>query len=138
MSIPLLGSEFVIKVAGIPVYYATDFTFSVDKKEIPINTLGSGLWSTFKMERKNWGIEFNGMVARTTGDTSVGYDYFMRSIITSDASMVGCVQADVSSNFYVTGAGFLKGVKLQGGTDGLATFSGSFLGTSPLTEASTA
>lgn len=132
MPTPLLSKEFVVLMDASVVGYATDFTFSVDKKIVDITTLSSAGWTDNMVTDKNWSIDFNGLVSRTAGDSSRGYNYFMNSILTVDTSIAGVIKPTVTGNQYWLGSGFLTGVKMQGSVGEKVTFSGSFVGSGPL------
>jgi hypothetical protein len=137
MATPILGKEFVIVYDGSAIGLATDFTLSVDKKTVDVTTLASAGWTDYMAMDKNWTVDFNGLVSRTSGDVSRGYGYLMNSMLTVDTSVVGYVKPNFVGNDYWYGNGFLTSLKLTGGVGNKVTFSGSFQGTGSLTKGTT-
>lgn len=133
----MIGNEFIVIYDSSTVGFATDYSLSVDKKIIDVTTLMSGAWGDKMVGSKDWSFDFNGLVSRATDSSIAGsYNYIMTKFLTSDASVVVCAKPTVAGNKYLTGAGFLNSVKMQGGVgDKPVTFSGSVSGTGPLTEA---
>lgn len=132
----LIGNEFVVIYDGSTVGYATDYSLSVNKKRIDVTTLASGRWGDSMVGSMDWSFDFSGLVSRTSGDSSRGYDYIMNNFLTVDASVVVAAKPNVAGNKYLTGSGFLSSVKMSGGVgDKPVTFNGTVDGAGPLTQA---
>jgi predicted secreted protein len=133
MATPFLGREFVVIFDSSVVGLATDFTFSVDKKTVDITSLASAGWVEKLPMDKEWKIDFNGLVSKTSGDSSRGYNYIMNSIQISDASVYCAIKPIAASNTYWAGNGYLTSCKMQGGVGKQVTFSGAVEGTGATT-----
>lgn len=125
MPTPILGREMVVIYDSSVVGFATDFTWGGDKDFVEITTLSSGGNKEFLPVSKSYAFDFNGLVSKTSGDSSRGYNYIMSNFINSDASVVAGIKLEVSGNTYYEMTAYLKSVKAQGDKDGLVTFSGS-------------
>jgi hypothetical protein len=134
MPTPILGREMSIIVDSSVVAYGTDYSWGTDKEMIEITSLNSAGNKEFMPGDKSYSFDFSGLVSRTAGDVSRGYDYIMNSIITSDASVVVAVKPVITGNKYYEMVAFLKNVKMQGGSGNKAvTFSGTVQPTGPIT-----
>lgn len=134
MATPMLSKEFTVIYDASVVGYATSFDLTINKETIDITILASDGWKNFVMGDKEWSVSFDGLVTRTTGDGSRGYDYLMNNIISSDASVVIAIKPTIASNKYLTGVGFLESMNLTGSAGDKATYSGSVRGTGALTQ----
>lgn len=134
MAQPMMSKEFTVIYDGSTVGYATSFDLTINKESIDITILASDGWKNFVMGDKDWSVSFDGLVTRTTGDGSRGYDYIVNNLITSDASVVIAIKPTIASNKYLTGVGFLENVNMTGSAGAVATFSGSVRGTGVLTQ----
>lgn len=130
----MLGKEFTVIFDSSVVGVATDFDFTVNKSTVEVTTLASAGWKDNAVIDKDWAINFNGLVARATGDSSRGYSYTMDSIITSNASTLVAIKPSVESQSYWEGGAFLTSVKMSGGVGDKVTYSGTALGTGPLSK----
>jgi hypothetical protein len=131
---PMIGNEFALIYDGSVCGMATDYSLIVNKKIIDTTTLSSGTWGDSKVGQKDWSVDFTGLVSRTSGDSSRGYQYIMTQFITYDTSIaVAICPSGVSGNFYLIGSGFTDSIKMQGGVGNKpVTFSGKVTGTGAL------
>lgn len=134
MAQPMMSKEFTVIYDSSIVGYATSFDLTINKESIDITILASDGWKNFVMGDKDWSVSFDGLVTRTSGDGSRGYDYIVNNLITSDASVVIAIKPTIASNKYLTGVGFLENVNMTGSAGAVATFSGSVRGTGALSQ----
>jgi predicted secreted protein len=133
------GREFTIIAdssnGGMVVGYATDFTLTINKKTVDVTTLASAGWTDKMVTDKDWSFDVTGLVSRTSGDASVGYNYLMNQILTNDASVQIGAKPIQTGNTYFTGGAFLTNVKESGGVGKPVTYSFTAEGTGPLSSA---
>lgn len=134
MAQPMMSKEFTVIYDSSVVGYATSFDLTINKESIDITILASDGWKNFVMGDKDWSVSFDGLVTRTSGDSSRGYDYIVNNLITSDASVVIAIKPTIASNKYLTGVGFLENVNMTGSAGAVATYSGTVRGTGSLTQ----
>lgn len=126
------AKEFTLIYDSSVVAYATSFDLKIAKNSIDVTTLSSAGWNDYIMGDKDWTIGFDGLVCRSTGDASRGYNYIVNQLCTSDASVVVAVKPNVAGNTYLTGVGYIDSINLKGGVGDKATFTGSIRGTGAL------
>ena len=132
----ILGQEMTIQYDGSVFGVATSYGLNINKSMVDVTSLISGGWKEQYPDYKDWSVDFEGLVSRTTGDNSRGYDYLVMDI-KRDASIVIAIKPNFASNKYEEGVGFISKIALKGGKDGAVTFSGSVTGTGPLTTKTT-
>lgn len=133
----ILGQEFTLFYDSSVFGAATSCGLNIDKTMVDTTTLASAGWKEQYPDYKSWSVDFDGLVSRTTGDASRGYDYLVMDI-KRDASVVISVKPSFASNKYEEGVGFINKLSLKVGKDGAVTFSGSVAGTGLLTTKTTA
>jgi predicted secreted protein len=130
----ILGQEMTIQYDGSVFGVGTSYGLNINKSMVDVTSLISGGWKEQYPDYKDWSIDFDGLVSRTTGDASRGFDYLVMDI-KRDASIVISLKPSFAANKYETGVGYITKLSLKGGKDGAVTFSGSIAGTGPLTTA---
>lgn len=132
----LLGKEMTIQYNGYTVGVGTSYGLNVNKSMVETTSLLSAGWKENYPDIKDWSVDFDGLVSKTVGDASIGYDYLMANIKT-DASVSIALKPSASTNKYESGVAYLSKISMKGGKDGVVTFSGSLTGTGPLTTMTT-
>lgn len=125
-----------IQYNGLTVGVGTSYGLNINKSMVDVTSLSSAGWKDQYPDFKDWSIDFDGLVSKTVGDASVGFDYLVASIKT-DASVLVALKPNVASNKYESGVGYINKISLKGGKDGAITFSGSITGTGALTTMTT-
>jgi predicted secreted protein len=127
-----LGQEMSVIYDGSTFGVATGATLNINKSMVDTTSLISGGWKEQYPDYKDWSIDFDGLVSRTTGDASRGYDYLIMDI-KRDASILVALKPTFASNKYEQGVGFINKISMKFSKDGVVTFSGSVAGTGSLT-----
>ena len=134
----ILGQEMTIVYsdsstgANTVIGVGTSYGLNINKSMVDVTSLLSGGWKDQYPDYKDWSVDFDGLVSRTTGDTSVGFDYLVQSI-KKDASVLIALKPNFAGNKYEQGVGYINKLSLKGGKDGAVTFSGSVSGIGALT-----
>jgi predicted secreted protein len=126
-----LGKEMTIQYNGLTVGVGTSYGLNINKSMVDVTSLLSAGWKDQYPDFKDWSVDFDGLVSKTVGDASIGYDYLVAQIKT-DASVLIALKPTASSNKYEEGVGYINKISLKGGKDGVVTFSGSVTGTGAL------
>lgn len=133
----LLGKEMTILYNGFTVAVGTSYGLNVNKSMVDVTSLASAGWKDQYPDFKDWSVDFDGLVSKTVGDASIGFDYLVASIKT-DASVLIALKPNIALNKYEEGVGYLTKISLKGGKDGAITFSGTVSGTGALVTKTTA
>lgn len=128
----ILGQEMTLQYDGSTMGVATSFDLNINKSMVDVTSLSSEGWKEQYPDYKDWSVDFSGLVSRTSGDASIGYDYLVANI-KEDASISISIKPNFASNKYETGVGYITKLSMKGGKDGAVTFSGTVSGTGPLT-----
>lgn len=128
----ILGQEMTIQYGNSTMGVATSFGLNINKSMVDVTSLASAGWKEQYPDYKDWSVDFDGLVSRTSGDASIGFDYLVMDI-KRDASVMISIKPNVTSNKYESGVGYITKLTMKGGKDGAVTFSGSVSGTGPLT-----
>jgi hypothetical protein len=140
MATPLFSKTISIVIDGSTLGCATDFSLSVTKDMIEIACLSSSGAKQASPDLYGWTVSFSGlrMQSATVDSGAMSYDELVNNLVTSDASIGIYILPDVSANKYMTGAGYLTSISMEGGVGSPVTFSGEVQGSGPLTQATTA
>ena len=130
------GSEMTIQYNGFTVGVGTSYGLNINKSMVDVTSLASAGWKDQYPDFKDWSVDFDGLVSKTVGDASIGFDYLVASIKT-DASVLVALKPNVAANKYESGVGYINKISLKGSKDGVVTFSGSITGTGALTTMTT-
>jgi len=128
----ILGQEMTIIYDNSVFGVATSYSLNINKSMVDVTSLISGGWKDQYPDYKDWSVDFEGLISRTTGDASRGYDYLVMDI-KRDASIIVALKPSFATNKYEEGVGYLNKLTAKGGKDGIVTFSASITGTGPLT-----
>lgn len=139
MATPLFSKQMSIVIDGSTLGCATDFSLSVTKDMIEVACLTSTGAKQSIPDLYGWTVSFSGlrMTTASTDSGKMGYDVLVNKLISSDASVGVYILPDVSSNKYLSGAGYLSTMSMEGGVGSPVTFSGEIAGSGPLVQVTT-
>ena len=141
-----LAKEFVIKVNGMIIARATDFSLSLDRQVVDVTSFDSAGWVEKISDNKDWNLSFSGLVTRTYGNgdggTGIGTGTFNNlfdlwvsasgdypvSVGVGDSST-----ATSASGNWFGGKGLLVSLNPQGSVGDKMTYSGTVEGAGALT-----
>jgi len=140
MSTPLFSKSMSVVIDGSTLGCATDFSLSISKDMIEIACLSSTGAKQNVPDLYGWTVSFSGlrMQSATVDAGDLSYDDLAASIISNtDASVAIYILPDVSSNKYLSGAGYLSSLSMDGGVGSAVTFSGEIAGDGELNQLTT-
>jgi len=139
MGTPLFSKSMSIVIDGSTLGCATDFSLSISKDMIEVACLTASGAKQNIPDLYGWTVSFSGLRLQSAsvdaGDMS--YDILVNQLITSDASVAIYLLPDVSLNYYMSGAGYLSSISMDGGVGSPVSFSGEIAGDGALSQAQT-
>lgn len=140
MATPLFSKSCSIVIDGSTLLCGTGFSLSIQKDMIEISCLSSTGAKQQIPDLYGWTVSFDGlrMQSATVDSGKISYDQLANKLITSDASVGIYILPDVSANNYLSGWGYLSSISMEGGIGSPVTFSGEIVGSSALTQQTTA
>jgi len=128
-----------IVIDGSTLICGTDFSLAITKDMIEIACLTATGAKQQVPDLYGWTVSFSGLRMQSASVDSgyLSYDFLANKLITSDASVSIYIYPDVSSNHYLSGAGYLSSLSMDGGVGSPVTFSGEIAGDGPLTQQTT-
>lgn len=135
MATPLFSKQMSIVIDGSTLGCATDFSLAITKDMIEVACLTASGAKQQIPDLYGWTVSFSGlrMQSASVDSGAMSYDELASMIISSDASVGIYILPDVSANRYLTGAGYLSSLSMDGGVGAPVTFSGEIAGDGPLT-----
>jgi len=139
MATPLFSKSMSVVIDGSTLGCATDFSLSVTKDMIEIACLTASGAKQQVPDLYGWSVSFSGlrMQSATVDAGALSYDELVNNLVTSDASVAIYILPDVSSNHYMSGAGYLTSISMEGGVGSPVTFSGEIAGDGVLSQSTT-
>jgi hypothetical protein len=139
MATPLFSKSMSIVIDGSTLGCGTDFSLAITKDMIEIACLTATGAKQSIPDLYGWTVSFSGirMQSASVDSGKMSYDELADMIIASDASVAVYLLPDVSANKYLTGAGYISSLTMDGGVGSPVTFSGEIAGTGPLTSTTT-
>jgi hypothetical protein len=124
MPTPILNNQELVIFDASTLGLTTDWDFSLDKETIDITTMGSGGRKEFMSGDHTYEFNFSGLVSRTVGDASRGYEYVMNNFLTVDTPINFAVKPAFSGNNYWDASALLYGLSVKGSGNDKVTYSG--------------
>ena len=153
-----LAKEFIIKVNGMVIARATDFSLSLDRQVVDVTSFDSAGWVEKISDNKDWNLSFSGLVTRTygngeggtglgsgtfnnlfdlwvsaTGDypVTVGIGHAQSAVAATGGTGASAVAAIPSGDWF-DGGGILVSLNPQGSVGDKMTYSGTIEGAGEL------
>ncbi len=108
------GKDVIVFIGDLPIFCGKDCTFSEDKEIIPASTVTSGVWKEFRLRKRSWAVQVNGLTK--INNTDGQQDYF--DLIGSTALDVKDVRitfTDLDSNIKtIEGNGYIEKSSITG------------------------
>ena len=139
MATPLFSKSMSIVIDGSTLGCGTDFSLAITKDMIEIACLTATGAKQSIPDLYGWTVSFSGirMQSASVDSGKMSYDELADMIIASDASVAIYILPDVSANKYLSGAGYISSLSMDGGVGSPVTFSGEIAGTGALTSVTT-
>jgi hypothetical protein len=139
MATPLFSKSMSIVIDGSTLGCGTDFSLAITKDMIEIACLTATGAKQSIPDLYGWTVSFSGirMQSASVDSGKMSYDELADMIIASDASVAVYILPDVSANKYLSGAGYISSLSMDGGVGSPVTFSGEIAGTGALTSVTT-
>lgn len=125
------ATALVLSINGSPVAHATGGTLNINQDLLDATTKDSNRWKEQIRGARDWSIDIEGMIDYTA---SFGVDELADMIISGVSAEIAFATSETGDTKY-TGTVDLSGLSQDAPAEGLATFSGSLVGTGVLNKA---
>ena len=128
------ATALVLSVNGSPVAHSTSATLNINQDLLDATTKDSGRFKEQIRGVRDWSLDIEGLIDYTA---SFGVDELADLIISGVTAEIAFT-TDTSGDTKYTGTVDLSGLSQDAPAEGLATFSGTLVGTGVLTKATVA
>lgn len=128
------ATALVLSVNGSPVAHATGGTLNINQDLLDASTKDSARWKEQIRGARDWSIDIEGMIDYTA---SFGVDELADLIISGVSAEIAFATSETGDTKY-TGTVDLSGLTQDAPSEGMATFSGTLVGTGVLTKTTVA
>lgn len=123
------GKDVIVAIDGAPILCGKDCAFSEEKELIKASTVTSGVWKEFRLRKRSWAMQVNGLTKIDSTDGQVSYFDLIDSTTAMIAQNLTITFTDPESNFkIVTGTGYIQKTSITGPAVGFAESSISIVG----------
>ena len=128
------ATALVLSINGSPVAHATGGTLNINQDLLDATSKDSNRWKEQIKGARDWSIDIEGLIDYTA---SFGVDELADMIISGVSAEIAFATSETGDTKY-TGTVDLSGLSQDAPAEGLATFSGSLVGTGVLNKAAIA
>ena len=132
------GTKFGVYAGGTKIGYATSASLSINHNLRDTSTKDSGGWRDQLEGQRDFEVSVEGMVIFATASGAISdltVDELYTSYIASRTEFEIKFSTEVSGDYKWTGNAFMTSISMDTPNEDSSTFSASFSGTGPLTQA---
>ena len=132
------GTKFGVYAGGTKIGYATSASLSINHNLRDTSTKDSGGWRDQLEGQRDFEVSVEGMVIFATSGGAISdltVDELYTSYIASRTEFELKFSTEVSGDYKWTGNAFMTSISMDTPNEDSSTFSASFSGTGPLTQA---
>ena len=125
-----LSKEFVVMYDGEIIARCVDFDFEINKTVIDLTTLDSDSWRELLADMKEWRINFNALIARSSA--TVNYSAMLADIKNNDDPLTVIVGPRPEGSDIQQGEALITQLRFRAAVGERAGYSGVLEGTGPI------
>ena len=123
------GKDVVGEIDGVPIFCGTDCTFSEEKEVIPASTITSNGWKEFRLRKRSWKFDVEGLTKIDSTDGQVSYFDLITSTAAVQLDNVAVSFSDVDGNTVtLEGSMYKPETSISGPVDDNAKATVQFIG----------